>query len=1527
MNLEKLKDKIASSNYKVISFDIFDTLLLRPCFHPTDILRLVGLRCGYQGDFIGMRRIAEREARKIKPFFEDEITYDDIYNCFGDLFDFSQDEIEKFKSIELDIEYKYLYARKSMKEIYNYAQSIGKEIIIVSDMYLSEDFLSRVLKKNGYDKYNKLYVSSEYKITKSSGKLYDYIIKEYEQKGILAKEILHLGDNEKSDVAIAKNKGISTEYIARTEAQFRKSRKLGELFNNRNKYCYNSYLIGFAANTIFDDPYVEYDFTTRFNGLPKNMSIILFAPFILSFVKWMLDDSIKEEIETMCLVYRDGYLPEMILNILRPFYGEKFPKLKQIYLSRAVINKFYANKKNGLYESLSNMLANDSMTVGDFIKTRLFVEDENEFKEVLDIFRKHGYGGENDVLKDRNKYMAFTKELESFYVKNALPKIEIILRYCSQILKDSGKTAVFDIGYRGSACQFLLNYLNMKTIGYHLYSKELLKYNNINGLNVKSCITYGLDTERDTLLVNCLTEDLLNSQEASVVDIEEKDGSFILKRDTNGEYFELIDIMQNEIISYIQRFVDLFRDDIKLINFDTINYFEFYQRALRAPTNKDIHIFKYMDFIDSSFMNPSAQNSYKKWMKKFKKSAPNVLTQNNGNHLDDWEPSALRLRIYFFLMRIHLLVPAKKVLNIFRKIRDTIIGKEKLTLEQPYKNVMRDMEASIDEIEDNLKYRIRPTIIFAGHIAAFDKGSCHYINELSNHINADFVLLSEVPYMRREQVAEKINSNIEIQILRKVPMNKGYDSAISVILSTEAQKLICEKKYLREAIINIKARFHDMGENYPELLVVYLYKYYKKIIEVYRQENAPVIFIMWNEFTAMHHILKNVCFEENVEILFMEFGPIPGTFIIESHGQMGESFPACKPREFKSQFVSEEEIKKTKELLKFLKDSGLNRNKQPINNNVEILKKQLKRSRPVITYFGQNDYESGLYPYTENTKEFHSPAFKTSNELAEELVKLAKKYDWNFIYKPHPLIYSPGDNYTLRGKNVFYVSDVDINELIDISDVVVTILSASSYNALIRDTATVMVGYTQLKGKGCTYEAFKKEELEKTICDAVKKGYTVEQKFAFYKHCAQMNKFYQYDDLTSKKGTWGRSVQDCAEFISNVVRTESSKINFKRKDYMKVAIVSSMPKNYYSGGRSHAWNVAESLAYKGNEVYFITNNPPIFKDEMSENQGHKKINLIVTKDFKPKLDKINHLDYVILVPERSRSDVFYRRVRNFAIQMNAKLVLLNFESENWINSYLDEPIDPIFWKPWLDVCKDGCLIQSSDLESMRYAKEFYNVNPQYTCFDYWYPPINTFAADQVGICPKENRIVAMIRLKDRYKGSFDILEMIDEYMRGYTLVLIYGSGEKGEVYNEYVKQLDEICKKYDVNYEIKVQLNDVEKFSEISRAKIMLFPSYFEGYGTPPIEAQYCETVCLVYDLPVLRETCGNSVVYCEHKNPQDMKLKLKQLIENDVINTGMRQKIYDIAEFKSCADKLDKMLKRHLDDDWRDPFAHTSKI
>lgn len=419
------------------------------------------------------------------------------------------------------------------------------------------------------------------------------------------------------------------------------------------------------------------------------------------------------------------------------------------------------------------------------------------------------------------------------------------------------------------------------------------------------------------------------------------------------------------------------------------------------------------------------------------------------------------------------------------------------------------------------------------------------------------------------------------------------------------------------------------------------------------------------------------------------------------------------------------------------------------------------------------------------------------------------------------------------------------------------------------------------------------------------------------------------EELCQKKGC----VFACSAFTEESLTSAVSELAgamdiqkhvFKKK--MKIGIAGYMGQ-YYSGGRYHAWIWAESLAYMGNEVYFITNHEPIFTRDTENMNQDGKLTLMISDNFDMDIEGVSELDYVFMIPHRTLKKQFYHQVRNLSMRTNARLILLNFESPNWMNKYLHGAMDEKLWDQWRETCNSGCMVISTDQESTKYAREYYTTNPQYTVFRECYLSLNTYIADKVPLRKKENRIISFIRLKDKHKGSSDILKLFDSDLRGYTFVFVIGTTVTKEDFIEFESILKNAESDYGISYEIKIKISDAEKYEEISRAKYLLFPSYFEGYGIPPIEAMYFNTRCIAYDLPVIHEVCGDGVTYCRYGDSEDMKKQLITLIKEDREYQHLRDKIYEVANFEHGAKRLHQILISGLEQDWRSPFAEYLQI
>lgn len=188
--------------HSVISFDIFDTLIERAVKHPTDVFEHVGKSVLGERQapiFVHDRIHAEQSARHISK--TGEVNLDDIYNVLKEKY---PQKCSLLKETEILEELKLCRPKGAMVSAFNYAKQKGKKIYIISDMYLSKNIIEKILKNNGIEGTDKLYISNEYGMNKISGKLFRYIINE---DCLCPSKMLHIGDSIKADcIGALKNK-------------------------------------------------------------------------------------------------------------------------------------------------------------------------------------------------------------------------------------------------------------------------------------------------------------------------------------------------------------------------------------------------------------------------------------------------------------------------------------------------------------------------------------------------------------------------------------------------------------------------------------------------------------------------------------------------------------------------------------------------------------------------------------------------------------------------------------------------------------------------------------------------------------------------------------------------------------------------------------------------------------------------------------------------------------------------------------------------------------------------------------------------------------------------------------------------------------------------------------------------------------------------------------------------------------------------------------------------------------------------
>lgn len=108
---------------------------------------------------------------------------------------------------------------------------------------------------------------------------------------------------------------------------------------------------------------------------------------------------------------------------------------------------------------------------------------------------------------------------------------------------------------------------------------------------------------------------------------------------------------------------------------------------------------------------------------------------------------------------------------------------------------------------------------------------------------------------------------------------------------------------------------------------------------------------------------------------------------------------------------------------------------------------------------------------------------------------------------------------------------------------------------------------------------------------------------------------------------------------------------------------------------------------------------------------------------------------------------------------------------------------------------------------------------------------------------------------------------------------------------------------------------DEELLKYISRAKALVLPSMYEGFGIPPLEAMYLGTSAIVSDIPVLKEIYQNlPVTFFKAGDANDLKIKLIGLSTSFGPLDDIRSMINKKYNFAKSADVIMSTLAKSED-------------
>lgn len=141
---------------------------------------------------------------------------------------------------------------------------------------------------------------------------------------------------------------------------------------------------------------------------------------------------------------------------------------------------------------------------------------------------------------------------------------------------------------------------------------------------------------------------------------------------------------------------------------------------------------------------------------------------------------------------------------------------------------------------------------------------------------------------------------------------------------------------------------------------------------------------------------------------------------------------------------------------------------------------------------------------------------------------------------------------------------------------------------------------------------------------------------------------------------------------------------------------------------------------------------------------------------------------------------------------------------------------------------------------------------------------------------KNKRILLAVSSLSKNK-NFDSLVQSLKYIKTLDTEVIIAGGCNT---NEFKPIIDKYIK--DVKYVGYVSDEELVTLYEI--ADCFVYPSFYEGFGMPPIEAMSNGCAVVSSNSTALPETCGDAALYCNPMEPRDIASKIDYILSNPEI-------------------------------------------
>ena len=293
-----------------------------------------------------------------------------------------------------------------------------------------------------------------------------------------------------------------------------------------------------------------------------------------------------------------------------------------------------------------------------------------------------------------------------------------------------------------------------------------------------------------------------------------------------------------------------------------------------------------------------------------------------------------------------------------------------------------------------------------------------------------------------------------------------------------------------------------------------LHKVYKKFLHVkaklcekilakfYSEHNIDLV-VVWNGTNLAPALAVRLAKEFNIETLYFESGQFPNTLEIDSQGvNAASSLSRKKKYFFVKQVPSKEALAKIHGIEIETRDLRMDR----LTNVVK--KRQVQKQAEIDL---PNDFLFLPFQvYTDTQVLINSPNIDNMYELVDICYGALEKFnqrnnkDYWLVVKEHPSDFGRIDYSDLKkkyeDKNIIFVTDYDVADLIEASQLVITINSSVGIEALLKYKPVITLGKANYNVEGVVNHVSKLNQLPQQIAESIfdEVDYEMIDKFLYY---------------------------------------------------------------------------------------------------------------------------------------------------------------------------------------------------------------------------------------------------------------------------------------------------------------------------------------------------------------------------------------------------------------------------------------------